>query len=52
MQNIYRRKLEWKYSGGYFSYTRYNYYLAQWCEFDPRDVHQLFGTLFSKVSLR
>ena len=25
---------------------------CQWCEFDPRDVQQLFGTPFSKVSLR
>jgi len=24
----------------------------KWCEFDPRDVQQLFGTPFSKVSLR
>ena len=24
----------------------------QRCEFDPRDVEQLLGTLFSKVSLR
>ena len=23
----------------------------KWCEFDPRDVQQLFGTPFSKVSL-
>ena len=24
----------------------------KWCEFDPRDVQQLFGTPCSKVSLR
>ena len=24
----------------------------KWCEFDPRDAQQMFGTPFSKVSLR
>ena len=24
----------------------------KWCEFDPRDIQQLFGRPFSKVSLR